>query len=117
MSDTPSLSLAGQTLRWKFDGGPTGDKTYEHTFGTDGTVAYHEVADEPGGASPAPKAAAQKPRPRYASFEVAPGHHLVSYLGDSGFTLTVLVDLKRSKVYGFASGAKDWYPLTGVLVD
>ncbi len=115
MPDTSPLSLAGQTLRWKFDGGPTGDKTYEHTFNRDGTVAYREIPVGPAPAKRAAQSAGKKPETRYASFEVGPGLHLASYLS-GGYTLTVLVDLNQSKVYGFASAAKEWYPLTGALL-
>jgi hypothetical protein len=41
--------------------------------------------------------------------------HLVSYLSDSGYTLTVLVNTHNGQLHGFASGAKEWYPLTGTL--
>ena len=115
MPDSPPLSLAGQTLRWKFEGGPTGDNGYEHTFFPDGTVTYRMLgADATAGAKKeAPK---KKSGVRYASFPVAPDMHLVSYLGDNGYTLTVLVDFKRARVHGFASSAKEWYPLAGELL-
>ena len=38
-------SLAGRTLRWKFNEGPTADTEYEHTFKTDGTVVYRTITD------------------------------------------------------------------------
>jgi hypothetical protein len=104
-----SRTLAGRTLQWKFVDGPTADKVYEHTFHRDGTVVFHEVK----GGGPAPKSS--KEGPRYASFEVAPATHLVSYLSDSGFTLTVAVNLDTRRVYGIASNEKQWFPLTGTL--
>ena len=54
--------------------------------------------------------------PQYASFEVAPATHLVSYLSDSGYTLTVALNLDTQLCYGIASNEKEWYPLEGHLV-
>ena len=114
MPETPSLSLAGQTLQWRFDGGPTGDKTYEHTFGADGTVTYREVGDDANRG--VEKEGERDAGTRYESFEVAPGMHLVSYLAGSGYTLTVLVDRNEKRVHGFASNDRSWFPLRGVLL-
>jgi hypothetical protein len=111
MTATTSLSLAGRTQRWKFVDGPTAGKTYEHTFSPDGTVSFREV----GGADKGKAGPGKPPGIRYASFEVAPGLHLVSYLSESGYTLTVLVNTNDGRLHGFASSAKEWYPLTGIL--
>lgn len=111
MSEEIPHSLAGRTLQWRFDGGPTGDKTYEHTFRADGTVVYREV-----GKGDAKATADGEGGTRYASFEVAPDMHLVSYLAGSGYTLTVLVNRSARRVHGFASNDKSWFPLEGVLV-
>ena len=108
MPDTPPLSLAGKTLQWKFTDGPTANTTYEHVFNRDGTVAFRDVKSPP-----KPNA---KSTTRYASYEVAPGMHFVSYLSESGYTLTVLVDMNGNKVYSIASSAKKWFPGAGVLV-
>ncbi len=105
------LSLGGRTQRWKFSDGPTAGKTYEHTFDRDGTVTWREV----GGAAKETPSTEKRPGTRYAAFEVAPGLHLVSYLSESGFTLTVLVNTNTGQLHGFASSAKEWYPLTGTL--
>jgi molybdenum cofactor biosynthesis protein MoaF len=111
MTATPPLSLAGRTQRWKFDDGPAAGKTYEHTFYPDGTVTFREV----GGTSTEKPGAEKRPTIRYAAFETAPGLHLVSYLSESGYTLTVLVNTNNGRLHGFASSAKEWYPLTGTL--
>jgi len=106
-------SLAGRTLRWTFAEGPTAGKTYEHTFHADGTVVWKGVddaaQDKPKGAASAP------PKVPYASFEVAPDTHLVSYLSDAGFTLTVALSFKTKQCYGVASNNEMWYPLTGTF--
>jgi MoaF N-terminal domain len=111
MPATPPLSLAGRTQRWKFGEGPTAGKTYEHAFYPDGTVSWREVE----GTSKGKPSADQRPTTRYAAFEVAPGLHLVSYLSESGYTLTVLVNTNNRQLHGFASSEKEWYPLTGTL--
>jgi hypothetical protein len=111
MTTVTPLSLAGRTQRWKFVDGPTAGKTYEHIFSTDGTVTFREV----GGADQVNPGTRQQTGVRYAAFEVAPGVHLVSYLSEAGYTLTVLVNTTNGQLHGFASGAKEWYPLTGRL--
>ncbi len=46
-NDTPRpQSLAGQTLRWKFSGGPTAGTVYEHKFRSDGTVVWRNVSPD-----------------------------------------------------------------------
>src|ERR1700681_3846068 len=92
-------SLSGRTLRWKFEEGPTAGGTYVHTFEPDGSVEFRKVDSEGKG-----KPTREK---RYASFEVAPEVHLVSYLGASGYTLTVAVNFKTDRMYGFASNEKE----------
>ena len=96
-------------LQWKFVDGPTANKIYEHTFHRDGTVVFGEVTP----ARPHPTTSGEGPK--YASFEVAPATHLVSYLSESGFTLTVAVNLETRRVYGVASNDKQWFPITGLL--
>jgi len=104
-------SLEGRTLRWRFDDGPTAGKTFEHTFRSDGTVVFWEVSGEAGTKSrEQPSEAAA---PKYASFEIAPETHLVSYLSGSGYTLTVAVNFQTRECRGIASNEKEWYPLTG----
>ena len=107
--ESVAKSLAGMTVRWKFDDGPTAGTTYEHTFRKDGTVVFRDVArsDKPSKDSPGPS---------YASFEVAPATHLISYLSeDSGYTLTVALNFETQKCFGVASNGKEWFPLTGTL--
>jgi hypothetical protein len=120
---TQPLSLAGQTMRWKFDAGPTAGAIYEHTFNSDGTVLYKQLDDsgaataakpEPGSAEKRP---AEKKEPtRYVSFEVGEGMHLMSYRSSAGWTLTIHVNGPDEKLHGFASNDKEWYPVTGVIV-
>lgn len=105
MSDTSSLQ--GRTLRWKFDDGPTAGATYEHTFEDDGSVTFWKLGDEKAGEPTREK--------RHAAYEVAPGVHVVSYLGSSGYTLTVALNLNTGRMYAFASNDKEWYPASGTV--
>jgi hypothetical protein len=102
--------LAGRAFRWTFNEGPTAGKTYEHTFSADGTVVFKEV----GGTAQTGSAGAM-PGVRYASFEIAPQIHLVSYLSTHGYTLTVAMNLASKKLHGFASSDKEWHPLEGTV--
>src|SRR4029079_13561600 len=94
--------IKGQTLRWTFDDGPTRGTTYEHVFGTDGTVEYHEV-----GATQSKRKPTTHARPHYELAEVRPDVYAVSYLSpQSGFTLTSVLDLDAGTVTAFASDAE-----------
>jgi len=130
MSDA-NQSLAGRTIRWTFDDGPTAGTTYEHTFSPDGTVTWRDVSAKKAPAKPAEaksgdgnsgngrsadgnsKDGKDPEGVPYASFEVAPDVHLVSYLSDSGYTLTVTVNLGTLQCSGVASNEEEWYPSTG----
>lgn len=103
-----TTSLRGRTFHWTFEEGPTAGSTYEHTFEPDGSVAFRKL----GGAADG-KPTREK---RYGSFEVAPDVHLVSYLAEeSGYTLTIAMNLDTGRLYGFASNDKEWYPVSGSL--
>jgi hypothetical protein len=102
--------LAGRVFRWTFSGGPTAGESYEHTFDADGTVTFKAA----GAAAPSDGGAAM-PGVKYASFEIAPNVHLVSYLSSHGYTLTVAMNLDSKKLHAFASNDKEWYPLEGTV--
>ena len=104
--------LAGRVFRWTFAGGPTVGKTYEHSFNTNGTVVFKEVG---GTASSGEGGGGAMPGAKYASFEIAPNTHLVSYLSSHGYTLTVAMNLASKKIHGFASNDKEWYPVEGTV--
>lgn len=107
MPDT-STALYGRIFKWTFKEGPTAGGTYEHAFDAEG-VAFRKVdsGSEGGKATRATKV---------ASYEVAPSVHLVSYLAEeSGYTLTVAMNLETKRIYGFASGNNEWHPVSGTL--
>jgi hypothetical protein len=109
-------AIRGKTIRLKWTEGPTKGKTHEHVFHEDGTVEWHEPG---GGAKPSgagsQKGASPKERPEYGATKVADEIYVVSYLAASGFTLTVVLNFRDRSVAGFASGAKDWFPVRGTL--
>jgi hypothetical protein len=98
-------AVKGRTIRFIWTEGPTKGKTHEHVFHPDGTVEWHD----PG----APKGKAPNERPKYAALPVAEEVYLVSYLADSGYTLTTVLNFKTKNLVGIASGAKEWFPLEG----
>ena len=104
-----STSLAGRTLRWTINDGPTAGSTYEHTFEADGSLVFRKVE----GGTTSGKGTQVK---KYGSFEVAPEVQLLSYLaGESGYTLTVALNFDSGKLYGFASNDKEWHPVSGTF--
>jgi hypothetical protein len=104
-------SLAGRTFRWTFNDGPTAGKTYEHVFNADGTVVFKEAKRCFSARRGRRKGAGTK----YASFQIAPNTHLVSYLSNHGYTLTVAMNLADKQLHGFASNDKEWHPVKGTV--
>jgi hypothetical protein len=105
--------VRGKTIRWTYDDGPMAGKTFEHTFGTDGTVGWTEVNEEKKSAKPSSngqRKAEQGPTRPKAKYEVAPVNenvYAVSCLSDSGFTLTSVLDFAAGTVVSFASNEKE----------
>ena len=102
-----ATSLSGRTFTWRFTEGPTAGSAYEHTFLPDGSVEFRKLDGATKG-----KPTHEK---KYASYEVAPDVYLVSYLGASGYTLTVAMNLETGRLYGFASNDKEWHPVSGTV--
>jgi len=108
-----AAAIRGTTMRWTWTEGPTRGDTHEHRFAEDGTVTWRRAdpggAEKPAGATAAPTAE----RAEYAAIRVADDIYLISYLAPSGFTLTVVVNLRDLTVVGFASNDKQWFPIRG----
>jgi hypothetical protein len=51
----------------------------------------------------------------YAVFDVSENVCAVSYLAASGHTLTVVLNMESSEMYGFASSAERWFPGRGTF--
>ena len=109
-------------MRWRWTEGPTTGKTYEHVFREDGTVEFRDVTSgketgregagtgENSATSPTPK----KPM-EYGAFRVTDDVFIVSYLSTEGYTLTVALNFDDNSMAGFASGAKEWFPVKGMF--
>ena len=113
--------LRGKTIRWSYDDGPMAGKTFEHTFGNDGTVTWREKASEDEGNKPPSNGKQKTGKPATeakAKYEVAPVNEdvcAVSYLSDSGFTLTSVLDFDSGTVVSFASNEKELVPQRGMF--
>ena len=102
--------LSGKTIRWTFDDGPTRGMTFEHHFYADGTVAYRSVDEEDGEDD---TGAPERDRSNYRAFTIAEDVVLASYLGESGYALTVALNFAEGRIVGFASNEKKWFPCEG----
>jgi hypothetical protein len=108
-------AIRGKTIRLTWMDGPTKGKTHEHVFHEDGTVEWRDAdatakAPESKTADPGP---AGRERPPYAAMKVTDEVYVVSYLAASGYTLTVVLNFRNQQTAGFASSAKEWYPIQG----
>jgi hypothetical protein len=103
----PAPAIRGKTIRLAWTEGPTKGKTHEHVFHQDGTVEWHDAGQQ--------KSQPAKERPKYAAVRVADDIYVISYLAASGYTLTVVLNFKDHRVVGFASGAKEWFPIQGTF--
>jgi hypothetical protein len=94
-------------MRWDWKEGPTKGSSHIHEFHTDGSVEYrHEDAKE--GETPTREK-------EYSARKVSEDVYLVSYLGSSGYTLTVALNFENHHMVGIASHAKEWYPVEGTF--
>jgi hypothetical protein len=111
-----ATEVRGKTMRFVWTEGPTKGKTHEHVFHEDGTVEWRDAdAAPPSATDEAPKPAAKKERVEYGAVKVSDDVLLASYLADSGYTLTVALNFEDHSLAGFASGAKEWYPVRGTF--
>ena len=99
--------IRGRTLRWSYEDGPVKGKTFEHTFGEDGTVTWREVGAEVGGGEAGAK---------YEVATVTDDVYVVAYLAASGWTLTTVVDTRARRIVSFASNEKALVVQHGTLL-
>lgn len=111
-SNQQSEPVAGKTIRFAWNDGPTKGKVHEHVFHDDGTVEWHD-AEAAGDWKRGQDAGAE--RVKFADEPLADGMRLVSYLSKSGYTLTVVLDAKNEKISGIASNDKTWMPVHGTF--
>ena len=100
-------SLRGRTIRWTFVDGPTAGTTYEHIFNDDGSIGFR-------GADKSAKGKFSRTKDG-AVVKVGDGLFVMSYLADSGFTLTVVVNTQRMEMVGFASNNDSWFQQKGTF--
>jgi hypothetical protein len=96
----PMTSLSGKTIRWTFTDGPMSGTAFEHFFDRDGSVVWR-ILD-------GPHKGATKREKSYAAEQVNAQTWAVSYLAESGHTLTVVLDFANHRAIGFASNDKTW---------
>ncbi len=113
--------VRGKTIRWTYDDGPMAGKSFEHTFANDGTVTWRETGGEERSAKP-PSNGKQKsgkppttPRAKYEVATVNDDVCAVSYLSESGYTLTSVLDFAAGTVVSFASNEKELVPQHGMF--
>jgi hypothetical protein len=113
--------VRGKTIRWTYKDGPMAGKTFEHTFGDDGIVTWRETGGQERGAKPptnGKQGAARTATEARAKYQVAPVNAdvcAVSYLSESGFTLTSVLDFDSGTVVSFASNEKELVPQRGMF--
>jgi hypothetical protein len=92
MKDT----IRGKKLIFKFEDGPMASKSFEHAFHRDGSLDF----GMPGG-----KGATHVDN--YELAQVGTDVAAVSYLSDSGYTLTAVLDFSTNRLVAFSSNAKE----------
>jgi hypothetical protein len=97
-----SDQVRGRSLAFSWTDGPAKDSTHIHAFHEDGTVEWHSVESDK-----------TSERPAYMGARINDDTCLVSYLSQSGYTLTVVLDFIEESITGVASNDKCWYPVRG----
>jgi len=91
--------IRGNTIYWTFRDGPTAGMKFEHVFLKSGAVKY--------GMADGAKNGKMTREKKYEVANISPDVDAVSYLGSSGYTLTVVMDFRTGRAVGFASNAKE----------
>jgi hypothetical protein len=105
-----SDQVRGKTISLSWTDGPTKGTTQEHIFHEDGTVEWHSTgkgvkvkADQPG------------EKPHYSAEKITDDVCVVSYLSESGYTLTVSLNFYDDSAFAIASNEKTWAPVHGTF--
>ena len=88
--------IKGKILSLHFTDGQMAGKTIEHAFHRDGTLDFF-AAEKPGAASHVAK---------YELAKVSDDVYAVSYLGTSGYTLSLVLDFANDSLVAFSSNEK-----------
>lgn len=100
-------SLSGKIVRWTFADGPTAGTSFEHTLNPDGSIVWRVLDGAHKGASRQEK--------HYGAVRIDDHTWAVSYLAESGHTLTVVLNFANHQATGFASNDKTWHQLSGTF--
>ena len=116
-SNKLSDQVCGETIRLSWADGPTKGTTQEHVFYKDGTVEWHSIEtggkSKPAAESGGTKAAKKPEKPHYAGEKITDDICMVSYLSQSGYTLTVVLNFSDGSTVAVASNEKGWFPAHG----
>ena len=85
-------AIRGKKIRWTFSDGEMKGKTFEHTFGEDGTVSYRCTTDD-----------SMTGKAHYELSRLNDDVYAVSYLVPAGATLTTVLDMRSHKLVSFSS--------------
>ena len=114
-----SDQVSGKTIRLSWTDGPTKGTTHEHVFHKDGTVEWRSIEtdskDKPAVKSGEPKIIKRPERPHYLGAKINNDVCMISYLAESGYTLTVVLNFSEGSTVAIASNAKDWFPALGTF--
>ena len=108
-------AIRGKTIQFRWTEGPTKGVTYEHVFHPDGTVEWHDTKPSQSAEGKRPGQGGPPEKSAYAAVAVADAVYVVSYLAASGYTLTVVLNFQNQQLIGFASSAKEWFPVRGTF--
>jgi hypothetical protein len=111
----PAAAIRGRTIRFTWTEGPTKGTTHEHIFHQDGTVEWRDASPQKDRETNKRQKSVSAERPKYGAARVADDIYAVSYLADSGYTLTVVLTFHDHRLTGFASSSKEWYPVHGTF--
>ncbi|MEP7156676.1 MAG: hypothetical protein ABI905_12935 [Betaproteobacteria bacterium] len=115
-----SDQVRGKSIRLTWTDGPSRNTSQDHSFHSDGTVDWHSAGSDHAakvtgaGGHLAGHVSANVPhRPHYAAMKISRDVCLVSYLADSGYTLTVALNFTDKSMAGVASNGENWTPVRG----
>jgi hypothetical protein len=107
--------VRGKTIRWTYEDGPMAGRSFEHTFGADGTVSWRATDGEEKNTKQQTGKPATEPKAKYQVAPVNEDVSVVSYLSASGYTLTSVLDFASGTVVSFASNEKELVQQRGIF--
>jgi hypothetical protein len=99
------MNFFAKSIRWTIADGPMAGTSFEHTFDDEGGVTWTILDGTYKGASRREKTC--------SAVKVNDTTAAISYLGASGHTLTVVLNLADGRMVGFASNEKEWHSMSG----